>query len=35
VKSGQEHLVFKLKNVLYGMKHAPRSWYEKIDSLFL
>ena len=35
VKSGEEHLVCKLKKTLYGLKHAPRSWYEKIDSLFL
>jgi protein associated with RNAse G/E len=35
VKSGQEHLVCKLKKALYGLKQAPRSWYEKIDSFFL
>ena len=35
VKSGQEHLVCKLKKVLYRLEHAPRSWYEKIDSFFL
>jgi hypothetical protein len=35
VKSGQEHLVCKLKKALYGLKHAPTSWYEKIDSFFL
>jgi hypothetical protein len=35
VKSGQEHLVCKLKKALYGLKQAARSWYEKIDSFFL
>jgi hypothetical protein len=35
VKSGQEHLVCKLKKALYGLKQAPRSWYEKIDAFFL
>ena len=35
VKQGGEHLVCKLKKVLYGLKKAPRSWYDKIDSFFL
>jgi hypothetical protein len=35
VKSGQEHLVCKLKKTVYGMKQAPRSWHEKIDCFFL
>jgi hypothetical protein len=35
VEKGQEHLVCKLKKAFYGLKHAPRSWYEKIDSFFL
>ena len=29
VKTGQEHLVCKLKKALDGIKHAPRSWYTK------
>jgi len=34
-KKGEEYLVFKLKKALYELKHAPRSWYDKIDSFFL
>eukprot|EP00253_Pinus_taeda_P031021 PITA_31021 len=35
VKKGEEHFVFRLKKTLYGLKQATRSWYEKIDSIFL
>ena len=35
VEQGQEHLVCKLKKTLYGIKQAPWSLYEKIDSFFL
>jgi hypothetical protein len=35
VEKGQEHLVCKLKKEFYGLKKAPMSWYEKIESLFL
>ena len=34
VQKGQEHLVCKLKKAIYGLKHAPRSWYIKIDTFF-
>ena len=35
VQKGKEHLVCRLKKALHGLKQAPRSWYEKIDSFFL
>jgi hypothetical protein len=35
VENGKEHLMSKLKKALYGLKHAPRSWYEKMDYFFL
>jgi hypothetical protein len=35
VEHGKEHLVGKLNKALYGLKHEPRSWCEKIDSFFL
>ena len=28
-------LVFKLQKSLYGLKHAPRSWYAKMDAFLL
>jgi len=28
---GKASHVFKLKNALYGLKKAPRSWYAHID----
>lgn len=29
-----EHLVYKLKNALYGLKQGPRAWYSKINHHF-
>jgi len=34
-KQWKEHLVCRLKNPLYGLIQASRSWYENIDSFFL
>jgi len=34
VKKGEEEKVYRLKKALYGLKHAPRAWYSKIDSYF-
>jgi hypothetical protein len=28
---GRESHECRLKNALYGLKHAPRAWYSKID----
>ena len=31
-KSCNKHLVSKLHKSLYGLKHAPRKWYQKFDT---
>lgn len=28
-------LVYQLNKSLHGLKHAPKSWYEKIDHFFI
>lgn len=35
VIEGKEHMVYKLHKALYGLKHAPRASYSKIDSYFV
>jgi hypothetical protein len=32
---GHEHLVYKLKKSLYGLKHSPRQWYKGFDSYMI
>lgn len=32
VIEGQEYLVCKLHKVLYGLRQAPKTWHDKIDS---
>ena len=33
-KKDLEHLVCKLKKLLYELKQSPRAWYQRIDSFF-
>jgi hypothetical protein len=32
---GEEHKVFKLHKVLYGLHQAPRAWNQKLDATLL
>jgi len=32
---GKEDMVYKLKNAIYGLKHAPRAWNKRINSFLL
>ena len=32
---GEEHKVYRLKRALYGLKKAPRAWYNRIDSYLM
>lgn len=31
VKQGKEHMVYKLVKALYGLRQAPRAWYDKLN----
>ena len=35
IKLGNKHKEYKLKKALYGLKHAPRAWYNRIETYFL
>jgi len=35
IKFGDEHKVYKLKKVIYGLKQVPRAWYSRIEAYFL
>jgi hypothetical protein len=32
---GKESHVWRLKKAPYGLKHAPRAWYERIDGYLM
>ena len=32
---GHEHKVLKMKKALYGLRQAPRAWYNRIDSYLM
>ena len=34
VKEGEEGKVYRLQKALYGLKHAPRAWYSRLDAFF-
>jgi len=35
VKKSEEEKVYKLKKALFGLKQAPRAWYNKIEAYFV
>lgn len=34
IVQSQEHMVYRLKKALYGLKKVSKAWYSKIDSYF-